>query len=132
MMVIKELQDELRRPIAPCWVKGHQDEDRCYDELSREAKLNIDVDLLATQQYKDSHAKTKPMRSIDHIPCQRITLAINGQRYPSNWDTNIRWSINGTFLKQHLTNKHQWTEQQWNMIDFSMVKAYMNHKSLNH
>jgi ribonuclease HI len=106
MMVIQELQEELRRPIAPCWVKGHQDEDRCYDELPREAKLNIDVDQLATQQYVDSKFKNKPMRFIDHIPCQRITLAINGQRYPSNWDTNIRWSINGTFLKQYLTNKY--------------------------
>ena len=43
-MVIQSLAAELKRPIAPCWVKGHQDADRDYDDLPREAQLNIDVD----------------------------------------------------------------------------------------
>jgi ribonuclease HI len=46
---IRELCDELRRPLEIQWVKGHQDDDRAYDELPRDAKLNIDVDELATQ-----------------------------------------------------------------------------------
>jgi hypothetical protein len=33
LMVIQSLAAELKRPIAPCWVKGHQDDDRAYDEL---------------------------------------------------------------------------------------------------
>jgi hypothetical protein len=44
VMTIQSLVEELKRPIAACWVKGHQDEDRAYNELSREAQLNIDVD----------------------------------------------------------------------------------------
>jgi ribonuclease HI len=95
VLAIQELAAELKRPIAAQWVKGHQDEDRPYDELTREAKLNVDVDALATTQY-DHISRNPPMRSIDHLPNQKITLTINGKRFPSNWDVNVRWSINGT------------------------------------
>ena len=130
MMVIQELSAELNRPIAACWVKGHQDEERPYDELSREAKLNVDVDELATKQHDEIHRRP-PMRSIDHLPCQKISITINGQRFPSNWDTNVRWSINGTYMKQYLTKKHGWEECTWKSIDFSLVKAYIPKKDLS-
>jgi hypothetical protein len=33
VLTIQSLAEELNRPIAACWVKGHQDEDRDYDDL---------------------------------------------------------------------------------------------------
>jgi hypothetical protein len=84
VMAIQELAAELKRPILPHWVKGHQDDERSYDKLTPEAKLNVDVDELATKQFDDI-SRNPPMRSIDHLPTQKITLSINGQRYPSNW-----------------------------------------------
>jgi len=113
-----------------CWVKGHQDNDRPYENLPREARLNIDADDLATKQYQ-APRRQQPMRTIDHLPSQLISLSINGRRFPSNWDVNLRWSINGSYMKQSLMHKHNWAETVWRTIDFAMVKAYMNHKSIN-
>ena len=130
VMTIQSLAAELKRPIAACWVKGHQDENHDYEDLPREARLNVDVDELATRQYENIH-KHPPMRHIEHIACQKISITINGQRYPSNWDANIRWTINGTYMKQYLTTKHNWSETTWKNIDTQMVKAYHNHKTIS-
>lgn len=123
VMVIQELLRELKQPLTPLWVKGHQDEERPYNELSREAKLNVDVDELATN-HTHHHTTAKPMRRIDHLPCQLISLKINGQRFPSHWDTNLRWTINGSYMKNYVKEKHGWDEATWNTIDFGFVKDY--------
>ena len=123
VMVIQALLCELKRPIMPTWVKGHQDDDKPYNELPREARLNVDVDELATN-HTTHHMKAKPMRRIDHIPCQLISLKINGQRFPSNWDANLRWTINGSYMKTYVKEKQGWDEETWNTIDFAFVKAY--------
>jgi hypothetical protein len=64
-MVIQELLHELKQPLIPhCWVKGHQDDDKPYYEQPREARMNVDVDELATSH--TTHQMTaKPMRRID-------------------------------------------------------------------
>ena len=123
VMVIQALLCELKRPIMPTWVKGHQDDDKPYNKLPREARLNVDVDELATN-HTTHHMKAKPMRRIDHIPCQLISLKINGQRFPSNWDANLRWTINGSYMKTYVKEKQGWDEETWNTIDFAFVKAY--------
>ena len=127
---LTELIKELHRPVDLHWVKGHQDDDRQYDQLPREARLNVDADGLATQQYQ-APRRQQPMRSIDHLSSQRISLTINGRRFPSNWDTNLRWSINASYMKQSLMAKHNWSESVWSTIDFAMVKAYLTHKSIH-
>jgi hypothetical protein len=48
-----QLLQDCRRPIAIDWIKGHQDNFHPYDELSRDAQLNVDVDHLTTG-YRDS------------------------------------------------------------------------------
>ena len=63
------------------------------------------------------------MRKTAHLPSQQISLTINGTRYPGNWDNNLRWSINGFYLKKYLSQKHGWTETIWQTIDFSLVRA---------
>ena len=128
MTTITYLISELKCPINPCWVKGHQDVDCPYDELPREARLNVDVDQLATDHFKVL-AQHPPRRCTEHIQCQKLSLTINGKRYPANWDSNLRWAINGSYMKEYLATKHAWrSETVWGTIDFTMVRAYMNHK----
>jgi hypothetical protein len=121
---IQELCKELRCQIKIQWVKGHQDDDKDYNELPRDARLNIDVDELATKHRVLNI--TRPQRKIEHLPSQRISLTINGVRYPGNWDVNLRWSINGFYLKQYLVQKHNWTETIWQSIDFSIIKFFFS------
>jgi hypothetical protein len=108
------------------WIKGHQDNDQEYSKLSREAQYNVDVDALATR-HRDQKL-SRPMRKTEHLPSQKITLTINGVRFPSNWDTNLRWSINGSYIKLYLMTKHRWTDSIWQSIDFLTLKAFTNQK----
>jgi ribonuclease HI len=49
---IRELHRSLGgRKLRPMWIKGHQDEDKSYDDLSRDARLNVDADQLASDHF---------------------------------------------------------------------------------
>jgi hypothetical protein len=99
-----------------------------YDNLSREAKLNVDADKLATD-HREIPQKSKPMHKIDHITSQQVSLSINGRRFPGQWDTNLRWYINGSYMKHYLQCKHQWTDRTWEKIDFVTVESQFRHLS---
>jgi ribonuclease HI len=119
---IMELCKELKCNITPHWIKGHQDDDVEYDKLSRDAKLNVDLDQLAT--HHRTKAISKPMRHIEHVESQVVSLTINGCRFPGNWETNLRcWSINGSYMKTYLLKLHQWSDRTWAKIDFTTVKS---------
>jgi hypothetical protein len=100
------------------WVKGHQDDGKEYKQRTREAKLNVDVDQLATDHRKKH--KSKPMRKMEHIPSQQVSLSINGRRFPGQWDQNLCWYINGSYMKQYLQHKHQWSDRMWEKIDLRL------------
>jgi ribonuclease HI len=123
---IQELKKELRHLIKMQWIKGHQDDDKPYEELLREARYNVDADELATKHRLLQ--VSQPMRKTAHLPSQRISLTINGTRYPGNWDSNLQWSINGFYLKQFLQQKHKWDETIWQTINFSIVKQFYGSK----
>jgi hypothetical protein len=122
LMVIESLAAELKQPIAACWVI------KTRTELLMNSRERHNVDKLATQQYEEIHTNP-PMRNINHIACQQISLTINGQQYPLNWDTNVWWSIYSTYLKQFLTNKHDWSRKTWGTINPQIMKAYHNHNT---
>ena len=115
MTAIRELSKSLGRKITTQWIKGHQDEITPYEKLSRAAKLNVDVDNLATAHQEGTI--NLPRESIPHLREQLITIAVNGYRYPSQVDAQIRYHINGSNLKQYLTRKQGWTEETWQKID---------------
>jgi hypothetical protein len=125
--LIRELQRELRRPIKSIWVKGHQDDSQDYTALSPRAQLNVDADLLATQYY--SKGKNRPIHSIPHLPNQLISLTINGTRFPGHLENNLRWHINGSYMRKYLQKRRGWSDTTWNTIDFESFGGHF--KSLN-
>ena len=52
-------------------------------------------------------------------------LQLAGLELLAHWDSNLRWSINGTYMKKFLMDKHQWTEKTWKMIDREFIKMTM-------
>jgi hypothetical protein len=75
---IRELHHELRRPIRIQWIKSHQDDKTSYSKLSPDAKLNIDVDNLATKSH--SRPRSKPAATTSHIPATKMSIMINKKR----------------------------------------------------
>jgi hypothetical protein len=116
---IQELHRSLGgRKLKSSWIKGHQDEDKDYDDLSAAAKLNVDVDRLASDYYWSGHGM-RPSPQIMHLQEYKVTIAINGDIYPTRIDEQIRYHINGSYLKEHLKRQHGWSESTWRKIDIS-------------
>jgi hypothetical protein len=111
-------------------VKGHQDDRKAYKDLDNTAQQNIDVDHLATS-YVQSGQK-RPMRSIQRVDEQSISLTINGLRYPGNLEANLRWHINGSYLKQYLQNRKGWNEEVWNNMDLHNFGSHFKTLSTAH
>ena len=72
------------------------------------------------------------MRSIQHIDDQLISLTINGTRYPGNLEANLRWHINGSYLKLYLQKRKGWNESVWQTIDFHNFGSHFRSLSPTH
>ena len=114
LSVIRDLHKELRQPLRAQWIKAQQDERTDYDKLSADVKLNVDVDGLATAAHKQ---RPKPNSTPEHVPATKISITINKLRYASNIDANIRFQINGGYLRQYLQTKNKWSDPTWDNIN---------------
>lgn len=133
---IKELHGALRgRKLRPTWIKGHQDETHSYDELSPDARLNVDVDELASAHFLTGTG-TRPTPRIMHLQEHKVTIAINGVIYPTRIDEQIRYHINGSYIKEQIQRQQGWNETTWNKIDFTAFgrhfKTLSNPKRVQH
>jgi hypothetical protein len=71
------------------WVKAHQDDDSTYDELSRDARLNVDVGKLATW-YRDHETLPQSRQQTPHAPGTSVSIKIGATRLVGNFDSSIR------------------------------------------
>jgi hypothetical protein len=118
LSMIRSLLIEIRRHVSFKWVKGHQDSLRSYDTLPRIARLNIDADFLATR-YRQ-RGRLKSSCHVEHHPAQKISIAINGIRLTSQYDSCIRYHINGYHLKRYMQAHRGWSDPIWEKIDFGL------------
>ena len=128
--VIEELFKELRRPMQAHWVKSHQDSSKPYAQLTPEAKLNVDVDELATSYHTRTSGKSK--RSTPHINSTKISITILKTRYAGNINVNIKYHINGSYMKTHLQHSNKWSESTWATIDMTAFGRHFKRISLKH
>ncbi|KAI2498313.1 hypothetical protein MHU86_16183 [Fragilaria crotonensis] len=116
--LIATLYRELRRPFRPEWVKGHQDSLQSYEHLPFKARLNIDADFLATRYRLRGRLKSSPL--VDHQIGQKVSILINGKRLTSQFDSCIRYHINGYHLRRYMQERHAWSDCTWEDIDFHL------------
>ena len=138
LTTIFHLTKECRRPITIDWVKGHQDDDKHYDELSRDAQLNIDVDRLATN-YRESGGRSRAI--LTHYPPTQVSVSINNIRLPGKIEPSIRYHVNGSALKQYVTKFNKWDAFTARCVDWYsfglnfrtlVPKAQLQHMKLVH
>ena len=130
LSVIKDLHRELRRPLKIQWIKGHQDNQTEYAKLPADTKLNIDVDKLATDFHQ--RPRSKPAPTTAHIPLTRISVTINNVRYASKIEANLRYQINGGYLRNYLQNAHKWSNSTWEMINLPAFGRHLKSLPLPH
>ena len=122
----------LRRfPELPhcCHVKGHQDRYHAFEELSLPAQLNVEADELASQyRYPSSTSATKVSLvegtvALLHGPDGTIT---------ANYRAALRRCYNEPLIREHICNKHEWTHDTWQLVDWtshcSAVRAHFSRR----
>ena len=130
LSLIKDLFRELRRPLKAQWIKSHQDPGNKYDHLSADAKLNVDVDYLATAFHEKKRAK--PIRFTEHLPSSAISIIIDKTRFYGNIDENIRYHVHGSYLKAYLQHRHHWSDSVWHLIDITAFGRHFKTIPLSH
>lgn len=109
LTTIKELFRELRRPMTTQWIKSHQDGKKSYKDLTPDAKLNVDVDELATKCHQNK--KAQPRRQTEHIPSIKMSISILNTRFFGNIDEHIRYHVNGGYLRGYTQSRQQWSQK---------------------
>ena len=130
LSIIQDLHKELRRPLKAQWIKSHQDATKTCDTLSKDAKLNVDADELATKAH--SRPRSQPIRSTAHIPATQVSISINKVRYYGNLDANLRFYINGGYMRNYLQAKHAWSNEAWDKLNLPAFGQHIQKISSKH
>ena len=97
------------------WVKGHQDETTPYDQLSFEAKINVQYNTLADQAHYHFKSNPPPYSSVG----SSISIYLNRQLLS---DTNMRTSlyeaVHGPDIIESMVEKYGWTQDIQSQIDW--------------
>jgi NAD-dependent dihydropyrimidine dehydrogenase PreA subunit len=100
------------------WVKGHQDNNKTYEELPLEAQLNIDADQLAGE-FQDEYGTFRPLVHV--LPSCPAMLAIRGISITSNYRKQlIRAYVEPQYI-QHLQYKFQWSDETIETISWKCL-----------
>jgi exonuclease III len=97
------------------WVKGHQDRERSYDQLSLDAQLNVDADRLAGDYQQRKGAPHPEVPRFPHNPAQ---LVLSGQTITAGYKGRIRYAASSPALLQTIKERYNWDDQVIQMIDW--------------
>jgi hypothetical protein len=90
------------------WVKAHQDEkkDTRPSILSDAALRNIKLDSIANDYLLDT-CQPQTLENAEHVDAQAISICIQGTQIIGRYEDAIRESIDGSYLRHHLSIKHK-------------------------
>ena len=96
-------------------VKGHQDNNQTYAQLSMPAQLNVDADKLAGDfEYRPSDDPTiAPLIAGNSVSLQCPTGTIS-----SKYRQNIRKMKSAPIMRQHICHKNSWTKSEFALVDW--------------
>ena len=116
---------ELGDRVQIGWVKGHQDNETPYEDLSLKAQLNVDADQLADQfiqDHPDLQYHQGPL-----LPTSGIQFNLPSGTVTSKLKRSIRWAKTEGPLTTHLCHKFDWTEAIFDDINWEAYRVAMNH-----
>ncbi len=122
-------QIELAKQECPIpqyvkWVKGHQDTDGKYEDLSRPSQLNIIADNLATR-HRLYIRNLYPKERIEGpaLPACNAVLYHNNQRITGYERRTLRSSWAAKQYKKYIITKHKWTEGQYDLMNWPVYQS---------
>ena len=89
------------------------------------ARLNIYADFLATR-----YSRTTPR--VNHQTGQVVSIQIHGRQIMSQYDSCIRYHVNGYHLRQSMQDKHSWSDSTWEDVDFGLFGQHFRRRRPHH
>ena len=103
-------------------IKSHQDEHTKYDNLSPDARLNVDADRIATSYQETCYLDR---RNVPILPAAQAQLHLHqrdgfpGGTVTHNFKSAIRFADTAPTLRQHIVLRNKWTPEVFDeMVDW--------------
>jgi hypothetical protein len=98
-------------------VKAHQDDEKDYEELEDNEKLNYHCDILATEAMVKCE-KTKRIIKITPFPACKVYLEENGDLINANEQQRLRQAIPRSELEGYYRGRYGWSKATYKYINW--------------
>ena len=117
--VLQAIVTELKRfnnPPPLIHVKGHQDDQMAYNQLTLPAQLNVDADHLAAEYIYKSH---QDPRFVPLITGSTAILHSASGTINSRYRQNIRKLASQPVMKAYICERNDWTDHTFRLVDWT-------------
>ena len=107
---------EGNHKINLIWIKGHQDDDTPYEDLSLEAQLNCEADALAGEFIDANHSMAYEWVPI--LPTSGLQLNLPTGTVTAKHKRAVRLAKHEPPMIQHMKEQNHWDDQTFRTIDW--------------
>jgi hypothetical protein len=113
--VLIEIQEVIQTfpQVRLTYVKGHQDRDKHYDNLTLMGQLNVDADHQAGA-FQEAQGLERPLVLMS--PLTRAHLHLHDGTVTGQYDQHLRHEATTKPLLEYIRNKNQWTPSTMDSI----------------
>jgi len=118
--VIHEIVESLKNIKAnptTHHVKGHQDDDKTYDELPLPAQLNIDADALAEKYQSQYHTHDRSWVPRLNGTKAQLNFELHGT-VTNKYKREVHDAATAPALQQRIMKENGWSQQQHDLVDW--------------
>ena len=98
-------------------VKGHQDDDKTYDELPLPAQLNIDADALAEKYQRQYHTHDRSWVPRLNGTKAQLNFELHGT-VTNKYKREVHDAATAPALQQRIMKENGWSQQQHDLVDW--------------
>jgi hypothetical protein len=112
------------------WVKGHQDNTKSVENLSLEARLNIQADTLASEALRFLIAQEWSVPDIQ-FPAAIVSLVCDGKIQSSNEVHKLRWRYSEFELQRYYEKRLKVNSKQLHRLNWTGLRIARNKLSIS-
>ena len=121
---IRSVHNMIRTPLIPQIVQGHRDRHVPLSELTHIESSNYECDLLSKyactllQPFKESQPTLR-------LPFETAAIWYKGTKIYKDFNNTIIEKCSLPWTRQYFTNKYNWTNDDFNSINWGAIKTAM-------
>jgi hypothetical protein len=122
IMTLSEVREKLPFKLISVYVRGHQDDKRDYDDLTRPEQLNVLADHRASTALQDLCVAGQPTRFYPLPACRGYLRDTSGDILNREQRT-LRTEFPGCELRAYLQKRNNWTDQVYDSISWPVYRS---------